>query len=412
MFVSAIIAAGGRGHRLGGATSQAAAVGRRPADSRAKRGGVSRTIRRSTKSLSPCRPISPPIRPTICDEPASRCGWSPAASGGRIRSRARSSQVAAQCGHRGRPRRGASVRQRRADRPHHRGGGGVGRGARGDAGARHGEAARRREPSGCAGPSANRSSKTLASRADFPGADAAGVSPRRSCATRSRLNEDGDRRGGAGRTRRTCRCGWSRARRRTSRSRRRTILRLPRRSRQASAAARARAPAASRCGSAPATICIGWSRARPLVLGGVDDPVRSGALGHSDADVVCHAVTDAVLGAAGLGDIGRHFPDTDPRWKDASSLDLLRACRGNRRASAVSRSRNVDVVVDRSSGRSSRRMSRRCAQPSPAALGIDVDAREHQGQDQRGRRRRRPRRGDRRARGRAADRRPIGSECA
>jgi 2-C-methyl-D-erythritol 2,4-cyclodiphosphate synthase len=48
-----------------------------------------------------------------------------------------------------------------------------------------------------------------------------------------------------------------------------------------------------------------------------------GALGHSDADVVCHAITDAVLGAVGLGDIGRHFPDDDPRWKDANSLDLL-----------------------------------------------------------------------------------------
>jgi 2-C-methyl-D-erythritol 2,4-cyclodiphosphate synthase len=48
-----------------------------------------------------------------------------------------------------------------------------------------------------------------------------------------------------------------------------------------------------------------------------------GALGHSDADVVCHAITDAVLGAAGHGDIGRHFPDSDPRWKNASSVDLL-----------------------------------------------------------------------------------------
>jgi 2-C-methyl-D-erythritol 2,4-cyclodiphosphate synthase len=53
-------------------------------------------------------------------------------------------------------------------------------------------------------------------------------------------------------------------------------------------------------------------------------PSPAGALGHSDADVVCHAATDAILGAACLGDIGRHFPDTDPRWKDASSLDLLR----------------------------------------------------------------------------------------
>jgi 2-C-methyl-D-erythritol 4-phosphate cytidylyltransferase/2-C-methyl-D-erythritol 2,4-cyclodiphosphate synthase len=62
---------------------------------------------------------------------------------------------------------------------------------------------------------------------------------------------------------------------------------------------------------------------RPLILGGVTIPAEVGALGHSDADVVCHAVTDAILGAAGQGDIGRHFPDHDPRWKDASSLDLL-----------------------------------------------------------------------------------------
>lgn len=62
---------------------------------------------------------------------------------------------------------------------------------------------------------------------------------------------------------------------------------------------------------------------RPLLLGGVHIPGPIGALGHSDADVVCHAVTDAVLGAAGAGDIGRHFPDTDPAWKDAASLPLL-----------------------------------------------------------------------------------------
>jgi 2-C-methyl-D-erythritol 4-phosphate cytidylyltransferase / 2-C-methyl-D-erythritol 2,4-cyclodiphosphate synthase len=62
---------------------------------------------------------------------------------------------------------------------------------------------------------------------------------------------------------------------------------------------------------------------RPLILGGVTIPSEVGALGHSDADVVCHAITDAVLGAAGHGDIGRHFPDSDPRWKNASSVDLL-----------------------------------------------------------------------------------------
>ena len=63
---------------------------------------------------------------------------------------------------------------------------------------------------------------------------------------------------------------------------------------------------------------------RPLILGGVTIPSEIGALGHSDADVVCHAVTDAILGAAALGDIGAHFPDTDPRWKDANSIDLLK----------------------------------------------------------------------------------------
>jgi 2-C-methyl-D-erythritol 2,4-cyclodiphosphate synthase len=63
---------------------------------------------------------------------------------------------------------------------------------------------------------------------------------------------------------------------------------------------------------------------RPLVLGGVEIPEGPGLAGHSDADVLCHAIADAALGAAALGDIGRHFPDTDPQWKDASSLDLLR----------------------------------------------------------------------------------------
>jgi 2-C-methyl-D-erythritol 4-phosphate cytidylyltransferase / 2-C-methyl-D-erythritol 2,4-cyclodiphosphate synthase len=63
---------------------------------------------------------------------------------------------------------------------------------------------------------------------------------------------------------------------------------------------------------------------RRLVLAGVTIPSSRGALGHSDADVVCHAATDAILGAANLGDIGRHFPDTDPKWKGASSIALLR----------------------------------------------------------------------------------------
>lgn len=63
---------------------------------------------------------------------------------------------------------------------------------------------------------------------------------------------------------------------------------------------------------------------RPLMLGGVEIPHSHGLLGHSDADVLLHAITDALLGAAGLGDIGRHFPDTDPRFKGADSRLLLR----------------------------------------------------------------------------------------
>jgi 2-C-methyl-D-erythritol 4-phosphate cytidylyltransferase/2-C-methyl-D-erythritol 2,4-cyclodiphosphate synthase len=63
---------------------------------------------------------------------------------------------------------------------------------------------------------------------------------------------------------------------------------------------------------------------RPLVIGGVTIPSDRGARAHSDGDVACHAATDAILGAASLGDIGRHFPDSDPRWKDADSLVLLR----------------------------------------------------------------------------------------
>lgn len=62
---------------------------------------------------------------------------------------------------------------------------------------------------------------------------------------------------------------------------------------------------------------------RPLILGGVTIPHSLGLTGHSDADAVCHALTDAILGAAGLGDIGQMFPDTDPRWKGADSVKLL-----------------------------------------------------------------------------------------
>ena len=64
---------------------------------------------------------------------------------------------------------------------------------------------------------------------------------------------------------------------------------------------------------------------RPLILGGIDIPHEEGLAGHSDADVLTHAVIDALLGAAAMGDIGQHFPDSDERYKDADSLQLLRA---------------------------------------------------------------------------------------
>ena len=63
---------------------------------------------------------------------------------------------------------------------------------------------------------------------------------------------------------------------------------------------------------------------RPLILGGVEVPYEKGLLGHSDADVLIHAVVDALLGAAALGDIGQHFPDTDPAYKGISSVELLK----------------------------------------------------------------------------------------
>ncbi len=83
---------------------------------------------------------------------------------------------------------------------------------------------------------------------------------------------------------------------------------------------------------------------RPLVLGGVTIPFDKGLQGHSDADAVCHAITDAILGAAGAGDIGGHFPDSDPAWKDANSLELLQRAAGlvHDNGYAVI---NVDVVV-------------------------------------------------------------------
>jgi 2-C-methyl-D-erythritol 2,4-cyclodiphosphate synthase len=87
-----------------------------------------------------------------------------------------------------------------------------------------------------------------------------------------------------------------------------------------------------------------FAAGRRLILGGVEIPHARGLAGHSDADVLTHAVIDALLGAAGMGDIGEHFPDTDPRFKDADSVVLLRAvvARLAERGFAIG---NVDATV-------------------------------------------------------------------
>ena len=82
---------------------------------------------------------------------------------------------------------------------------------------------------------------------------------------------------------------------------------------------------------------------RPLRLGGVEIPGSSGLIGHSDADALLHAVIDAVLGAAGLGDLGEHFPDSDPRFKNADSAALLTAALA--KLPAGSRVVNLDCIV-------------------------------------------------------------------
>ncbi|MEX2393237.1 MAG: 2-C-methyl-D-erythritol 2,4-cyclodiphosphate synthase [Actinomycetota bacterium] len=87
-----------------------------------------------------------------------------------------------------------------------------------------------------------------------------------------------------------------------------------------------------------------FDASRPLILGGVTIPGAPGLAGHSDADVISHAIADAILGAAGLGDIGEHFPDSDPRWKDASSIDLLKVVADLVAARSMSVA-SIDAVV-------------------------------------------------------------------
>lgn len=83
---------------------------------------------------------------------------------------------------------------------------------------------------------------------------------------------------------------------------------------------------------------------RPLILGGVHIPYEKGLLGHSDADVLLHAVSDALLGAAGLGDIGKHFPDTDPQYRGADSMELLRVVVSRVKEKGY-RISNIDVTM-------------------------------------------------------------------
>ena len=121
---------------------------------------------------------------------------------------------------------------------------------------------------------------------------------------------------------------------------------------------------------------IGWDNhrtapGRPLIIGGVTIPCEFGLEGHSDADVLLHAVTDAILGAAALGDIGMHFPDTDPRWKGASSDRFLA------HAVALAKEKsytlvNVDstVILERPKLKDFRLTIR---EQLAATLGLDID---------------------------------------
>ncbi len=83
---------------------------------------------------------------------------------------------------------------------------------------------------------------------------------------------------------------------------------------------------------------------RKLILGGIEIPWEKGLLGHSDADVLLHAITDALFGAVAAGDIGAHFPDTDPRYKGADSGELLRLC-GNEIRDLGYRIENIDATI-------------------------------------------------------------------
>lgn len=137
-------------------------------------------------------------------------------------------------------------------------------------------------------------------------------------------------------------------------------------------------PASARAAGMPALrVGQGWDvhalvPGRGLRIGGVDVEHRLGALGHSDADVLLHAITDALLGAAALGDIGSHFPDTDPRWRGADSVVLLREVA--RRVRAVGWGvANVDSTVIAQAPRLAPYVAQMAAN---VAAALDVDAKQ------------------------------------
>ncbi len=121
---------------------------------------------------------------------------------------------------------------------------------------------------------------------------------------------------------------------------------------------------------------IGWdvhriAPGRPLILGGVPIPSEFGLEGHSDADVLAHAITDAILGAAALGDIGMHFPDTDPRWAGADSLQFLRHARDlARREGYVIVNVDSTVILERPKLKDQRLVIR---EKLADALGLSLD---------------------------------------
>ncbi|MBT2321198.1 2-C-methyl-D-erythritol 2,4-cyclodiphosphate synthase [Variovorax paradoxus] len=110
---------------------------------------------------------------------------------------------------------------------------------------------------------------------------------------------------------------------------------------------------------------------RKLILGGIEVPHSTGLLGHSDADVLLHAITDALLGAAGLGDIGRHFPDTDPQFRGANSATLLAEAARRVRAAGW-RIGNVDSTVIAQAPRLAPHIPAMCARIA-AALELAVE---------------------------------------